>query len=209
MRKRGLRGGGTLRRKSPQQGQRPSSAMGPVASGRSQWPRRSHDGLMHCTVKPGRYCMQTPSVASQRLWRTGWVCAAEAPLGGPDRLVGEDSAVSRLWCQGKRVQGIVVGLRSQKVGSSGDSIVLELARSDDISGNEKSGGEGYVDEGIGNCVRAAGGAGEIEAGSVIHGTDVPEGGEESFERLACAAEDAEKEGERREEERARKPRKEA
>jgi hypothetical protein len=65
MRKRGPRGGGTLRRKSPQQGQRPSSAMGPVASARSQWPRRSHNGLMHCTVKPGRYCMCAPSVAGQ------------------------------------------------------------------------------------------------------------------------------------------------
>ena len=65
MRKRGLSGGGTLRRKSPQQGQRPSSAIGPVASARSQWPRASHNGLMHCTVKPGKYCMRTPSVASQ------------------------------------------------------------------------------------------------------------------------------------------------
>ena len=64
MRKRGLSGGGTLRRKSPQQGQRPSSAMGPVASARSQWPRRSHIGLMHCTVKPGRYCIGAPSVAA-------------------------------------------------------------------------------------------------------------------------------------------------
>lgn len=65
MRKRGFSGGGTLRRKSPQQGHRPSSAMGPVASARSQWPRASHNGLMHCTVKPGRYCMRAPSVASQ------------------------------------------------------------------------------------------------------------------------------------------------
>jgi hypothetical protein len=70
MRKRGLSGGGTLRRKSPQQGHRPSSAMGPVASARSQWPRASHNGLMHCTVKPGRYCMRTPSVASQLCWCT-------------------------------------------------------------------------------------------------------------------------------------------
>jgi len=65
MRKRGLSGGGTLRRKSPQQGHRPSSAIGPVASARSQWPRASHNGLMHWTVKPGKYCMRTPSVASQ------------------------------------------------------------------------------------------------------------------------------------------------
>lgn len=53
-------GGGTLRRKSPQQGQRPSLAIGPVTSTRSQWPRASHNGLMHCTVKPGKYCIVSP-----------------------------------------------------------------------------------------------------------------------------------------------------
>ncbi len=57
MRKRGPSGGGTLRRESPQQGQRPSSLNARVASARSQWPRASHSGLMHCTVKPGKYCM--------------------------------------------------------------------------------------------------------------------------------------------------------
>jgi len=49
-----------LRRNSPQQGQRPSLATGPVTSARSQWPRASHCGLMHCTVKPGRYCIVLP-----------------------------------------------------------------------------------------------------------------------------------------------------
>ena len=53
-------GGGTLRRKSPQHGQRPSLATGPVTSTRSQWPRASHSGLMHCTVKPGKYCIVSP-----------------------------------------------------------------------------------------------------------------------------------------------------
>ena len=57
MRKRGPSGGGTLRSESPQQGQRPSSQNARVASARSQWPRASHCGLMHCTVKPGKYCM--------------------------------------------------------------------------------------------------------------------------------------------------------
>jgi hypothetical protein len=28
-----------------------------VASARSHWPRASHCGLMHCTVKPGRNCI--------------------------------------------------------------------------------------------------------------------------------------------------------
>lgn len=60
MRKRGPSGGGTLRRKSPQQGQRPSSSTGPVTSTRIQWPRASHIGLMHCTVKPGKYCIVSP-----------------------------------------------------------------------------------------------------------------------------------------------------
>ena len=110
MRKRGLRGGGTLRRKSPQQGQRPSSTMGPVASARSQWPRASHNGLIHCTVKPGRYCMRTPSAASQLCSARSGACG-KAPLGGPDRIDGEDSGVRRVWCQGKRLQWIVVGLR--------------------------------------------------------------------------------------------------
>lgn len=53
-------GGGTLRRKSPQHEQRPSLATGPVTSARSQWPRSSHIGLMHCTVKPGKYCIVSP-----------------------------------------------------------------------------------------------------------------------------------------------------
>ena len=57
IRKRGPSGGGTLRSDSPQQGQRPSSQNARVASARSQWPRASHCGLMHCTVKPGRNCM--------------------------------------------------------------------------------------------------------------------------------------------------------
>lgn len=63
IRKRGASGGGTVLSKSPQHGQRPSSAMGPVTSARSQWPRASHNGLMHCTVNPGRYCMRSPSEA--------------------------------------------------------------------------------------------------------------------------------------------------
>jgi hypothetical protein len=72
MRKRGPSGGGTLRRESPQQGQRPSSQNARVASARSHWPRASHCGLMHCTVKPGRNCISfsltavTPFVATAR-----------------------------------------------------------------------------------------------------------------------------------------------
>jgi len=60
MRKRGPSGGGTLRRRSPQQGQWPSFAVGAVRSARIQWPRASQSGLMHCTVKPGKYCIFLP-----------------------------------------------------------------------------------------------------------------------------------------------------
>jgi len=86
--------------------------------------------------------------------------------------------------------------------------VLELPRADDESGDEKGSGEGDVNEGVRNCVSAVGGASEIEAGSVVHRADIPEGGEESFEGLASAAEDAEKKGERWKKERACKPREE-
>ena len=60
MRNRGPSGGGTFRSDSPQHGQRPSSQNARVASARSQWPRASHCGLMHCTVKPGRNCISFP-----------------------------------------------------------------------------------------------------------------------------------------------------
>src|SRR6267142_543797 len=63
MRKRGPSGGGTLRRKLPQQGQWPSLGVGAVISARIHWPRASQSGLMHCTVKPGKYCIESPSEA--------------------------------------------------------------------------------------------------------------------------------------------------
>lgn len=87
MRKRGLRGGGTLRRESPQQGQRPSSTMRPVASARSQCPRASHNGLMHCTVKPGRYCIDAPSVASQLLRRMAKRVRQQLPWAGQTEML--------------------------------------------------------------------------------------------------------------------------
>src|SRR6266550_2661771 len=65
MRKRGPSGGGTLRRESPQQGQWPSPPRGAVASARSQRPRAAHRGLIHCTVKPGKNCIFSPSVAAK------------------------------------------------------------------------------------------------------------------------------------------------
>ena len=73
MRKRGPSGGGTLRRESPQHGQRPSSQNARVASARSQWPRASHCGLMHCTVKPGRNCMSFPPRRPARFCGVGRV----------------------------------------------------------------------------------------------------------------------------------------
>lgn len=71
IRNRGPSGGGTLRRKSPQEGQRPSLATGPATSALSQCPRASHSGLMHCTVKPGRYCIASPQGPQGPLpWRS-------------------------------------------------------------------------------------------------------------------------------------------
>jgi hypothetical protein len=53
MRKCGVSGGGTWRRASPQEGQKSLR----TTSARTQWPRASQFGLMHCTVEPGMYCM--------------------------------------------------------------------------------------------------------------------------------------------------------
>jgi hypothetical protein len=134
MRKRGPRGGGTLRRKSPQQGQRPSVPRGVVISARSQWPRASHCGLMHCTVKPGKNCIFSPpeATSSRRFRNDRWRSRLKrfrAPLGGQDSLRkkrrespsrktlrtsnrdGGDCGASKVWCQEKRLQDIVVRLR--------------------------------------------------------------------------------------------------
>ena len=79
-------------------------------------------------------------------------------------------------------------------GDSDCLIALELPGADDESGDKKGVGEDEVDDGVRDCVWTAGGAGEIQARSVIHGADVPDGGEESFEGLARAAENAEEKG---------------
>jgi hypothetical protein len=39
--------------------------VGTVISARIHWPRASQRGLMHCTVKPGKYCICAPSVAAK------------------------------------------------------------------------------------------------------------------------------------------------
>jgi hypothetical protein len=92
MRKRGPRGGGTLRRKSPQQGQWPSPPKGAVASARSQRPRASHCGLIHCTVKPGKNCIFSPSVAAKLRPipvrpHNRFEAAIEKVLSSPGRLI--------------------------------------------------------------------------------------------------------------------------
>jgi hypothetical protein len=61
MRKCGVSGGGTWRRESPQHGH----CSLPTISARSQWPWASQAGLMHCTVQPGKNCMNfSPRAAS-------------------------------------------------------------------------------------------------------------------------------------------------
>jgi hypothetical protein len=142
MRKRGPSGGGTLRRKSPQQGQWPSFGVGAVISARIHWPRASQSGLIHCTVKPGMYCIFLPqrpqssgpflcdhkTVAHkncQAPWRPIPAFRSNRKKGafqrsrlahssgtrGNSASVGADSAVRELWCQEKRLQGIVVRLQ--------------------------------------------------------------------------------------------------
>jgi hypothetical protein len=141
MRKRGPSGGGTLRRKSPQQGQWPSLGVGAVISARIHWPRASQSGLMHCTVKPGKYCIFLPqrpqspvdrlAVAREKI--TSPLAASphvesnrkRAAFGRAQRATssgtrgnsandGADCAARELWCQEKRLQDIVVRLRGVK-----------------------------------------------------------------------------------------------
>src|ERR1700732_2655944 len=109
MRERGPSGGGTLRRESPQHGQRPSSQNARVASARSQWPRASHCGLMHCTVKPGRNCISFSLTAVTPLAATAR-SETRIPLLRTD--VGADSGAGRLCCQEEIPQYIVAGLQA-------------------------------------------------------------------------------------------------
>src|SRR6266550_258680 len=124
MRKRGPRGGGTLRRKSPQQRQWPSPPKGAVASARSQRPRASHCGLIHCTVKPGKNCIFLPQwpqssgrlIPLPRSYRKKTACQRlrlQHSFGtrGNSGRDGADSDANALWCQEKRLQDIVVRLQ--------------------------------------------------------------------------------------------------
>jgi len=83
MRSRGAMGGGTLCRGEPQLLQRSFG----VVSMRSQNPRASQSGLMHCTVHPGKYCTIPP------------LKRRSAPLSR--RSSGWHSACISLWCQVK------------------------------------------------------------------------------------------------------------
>lgn len=111
MRKRGARGGGTVRRKSPQQGQRPSSPMGAVTSARSQWPRASQSGLMHWTVKPGKYCMSAPISGRQLYSNTGGAVRRQVPWWPESEILGGIVALPMVGVKRKEPLDIVVGLR--------------------------------------------------------------------------------------------------
>lgn len=106
MRKWGPSGGGTVRRRSPQQGQRP---FGSVRSARSQRPRASHCGLMHCTVKPGKYCICFPISAPWLVFPAGGANGCQPSTYGRD--VGGDCGVTVLWCQEKRPLDMVVAVQ--------------------------------------------------------------------------------------------------
>ena len=94
-----------------------------------------------------------------------------------------------------RPPGSIYELTSGESSKATQLVGAELGGADGVGEDEECGGEGDVGESVRNGVRAAGRAGEIEAGRVIHRADVPDGGEESFEGLACAAQCAESEGE--------------
>src|SRR5258708_21198437 len=90
---------------------------------------------MHCTVKPGKYCICAPSVAAKltsiwlRPFDGGKPKSAELPLAAKTTLRknpretlrkkklragnvdGGDCAASGLWCQEKSLQDIVVRLQ--------------------------------------------------------------------------------------------------
>src|SRR5260370_36413158 len=65
MRKRGASGGGTLRRKSPPQGEWPSLPRGGGETARRQGPGASQGGLMEFTAEPGKDCICTPSIGAK------------------------------------------------------------------------------------------------------------------------------------------------
>lgn len=76
----------------------------PEVEARSQWPRASHSGLMHCTVQPGKYCtLILPSGLTTGL--------SGAWFGNfPEKLRG--FCASRLVVSREKIQFLVVGLPS-------------------------------------------------------------------------------------------------
>src|SRR5216683_2977136 len=71
---------------------------------------------MHCTVKPGKYCIFSPSEAA-KLRIEGAPLVGQNPsqkMLRADKRVGGDCCARDQWCQAKRVQDIVVRLRSMK-----------------------------------------------------------------------------------------------
>jgi hypothetical protein len=76
----------------------------PEVEARSQWPRASHSGLMHCTVQPGKYCTWIlPSGLTTGL--------SGAWFGNfPEKLRG--FCPSRLGVSREKIQFLVVELRS-------------------------------------------------------------------------------------------------
>jgi hypothetical protein len=112
MRKRGPSGGGTLRSGSPQLLHR-SSPNGPAGLARSQWPRASQCGLMHCTVHPGRYCIRSPKIPFAVCWTSlpapvESLSFAASEASPREVLDGADSAAARMWCQAENLLSLVV-----------------------------------------------------------------------------------------------------
>jgi hypothetical protein len=118
MRKCGVSGGGTWRKVSPHEGQKSLRTM----SARTQWPRASQFGLMHCTVEPGMNCIDDSSRLVLPQGESPMILISPAGAGAPApkewsqgrQLDGADFAAGSLWCQEKNIQYLVVWLRSRK-----------------------------------------------------------------------------------------------
>ena len=85
--------------------------VGVVMSARIHWPRASQSGLMHCTVKPGKYCIESPSEAAKLrpIHARRGRCRAKKPelpwLAKPRSMLCLDSGPGRFRCKSKVRQG--------------------------------------------------------------------------------------------------------
>jgi hypothetical protein len=146
---RGARGGGTCRRDSPQEGQNSDLTI----SARSQRPRSSQCGFMHCTVEPGmRDITSSPAAAcsarngtpnAAKNVGTNWTNAKNccASVNGSQRERGEERWICFKACgkfqrrcenerqsgiRGCRFGGFGIGIGRLRAGRGGELVELSL-----------------------------------------------------------------------------------